>query len=156
MGPSHLLHLMAILGLTISLSLAQAGCGSADDLPTVVADRTACSNCKMLVSEVVYATAFRVDGEDHVFDDLGCMLDNLSNNSTLKPEMIWVRDQLRNEWIPAQKANYVYSKALKTPMGFGYAAYSERGHAEAKAKELSGQTLEDFEQVKNHFAQSQQ
>jgi copper chaperone NosL len=147
---------MAILGLTMSLSLAQAGCGSADDLPTVVADRTACSNCKMLVSEVVYATAFRVDGEDQVFDDLGCMLDKLSSDPTLKPEKMWVRDQLRDEWIPTHQAHYVYSKTLKTPMGFGYAAYADRNHAEAKASEISGETLEGLEQVTKHFAQSQQ
>lgn len=147
---------MAILGLAISLTLVQAGCSSGEDLPDVVADRTTCSNCKMLVSEVVYATAFRVDNEDQVFDDLGCMLDKLSNDTSLRPEKIWVRDQLRNEWIPAQQAHYVYSKELKTPMGFGYAAYSDPTNAGAKANDINGQKLEGLDEVKTHFAQSQQ
>lgn len=142
---------MATLGLTISLSLVQTGCSKENDLPTIVADRTACSNCKMLVSDVVYATAFRVDDEDQVFDDLGCMLDKLEGDPSLKPSKTWVHDQTSSEWIEASGAHYVYSKAIKTPMGFGYASFRSLQDAEKQAAAVQGDMLNGFDAVRSHY-----
>lgn len=133
----QLLHLLAMVSFT-AIALIMTGCGQDDDLPVVIADRTVCSNCKMLVSETVYATAFKVGDEYVIFDDLGCMLRKLSSDPTLKPTKVLVRDQASSQWLDATKSFYVHSPEFKTPMGYGYVSYAEKRTAnEASTKSKS-------------------
>ena len=131
------------------------GCSGQDELPSIVADRTACSNCKMLISEPAYATAFRVGDNDLIFDDAGCMLDELSSDGSIKPDKIWVKDMNTDQWIEAHAAHYAYSKALKTPMGFGYVAFSSTPHADASAAKVNGLVLSGFKELQAHYQRSE-
>jgi nitrous oxide reductase accessory protein NosL len=55
---------------------AGAACGvKADGPPEITVDRTACSHCGMLISETMFAAAFKAPGaEARAFDDIGCLL----------------------------------------------------------------------------------
>ena len=145
-----LLHLMAMLMISVC-SMAIQSCAGESGLPSIVADRTTCSNCKMLVSETAYATAFRMGGEDQLFDDIGCMLDKLASDDQLKPEQFWVRDLPSDRWIDAQSASFAFSKQMKTPMGFGYVAYGQKPEAEKAASTFGGIVLSGFSELQAHY-----
>jgi copper chaperone NosL len=145
-----LLHLMAISLLTLVASMLATGCSTQSDEPEIVRDRTACSNCKMLISETHFAAAFRVGDVDQVFDDIGCMLEKLADDPSLKPQQLWARDQLTDSWITADNGYYAYSPELRTPMGFGYVAYANRSEAEAAAAKVSGKVFNGFGDIQSH------
>jgi len=149
--PLLLLPLMAKMAMVLACTIALLGCSSERGLPTIVADRTTCSNCKMLVSETAYATAFRLGGEDQVFDDIGCMLDKLASETEWKPEQMWTRDHSSDTWIEAGSAAFAFSKLLKTPMGFGYVAYSDKTAAEGAASKVGGIVLSGVDALQAHY-----
>ncbi len=142
---------MAKMVMILACSIALLGCSSERGLPTVVADRTTCSNCKMLVSETAYATAFRVGDDDQVFDDIGCMLDKLADDTSLRPEQIWARDIKTDQWIDAKTSFFAFSKQQRTPMGFGYVAFLAKSEAEAAAARLGGTMLSGFGELQAHY-----
>jgi nitrous oxide reductase accessory protein NosL len=155
---SALLHLISqtrtqVLTMLLSSSVL-IGCQAQQSEPELIADRTACSNCKMLISETAYAAAYRVGDKDLIFDDIGCMLERMSTEPTLLPEKIWVKDLTSDVWIDATKSSYAFSKAQKTPMGFGYVAYSDPRMAIAKAAELSGVSFQGIAQLQEHHKQN--
>jgi copper chaperone NosL len=148
---SRLLHLMALTAVGLVCTTALIGCSGQSDLPTIVADRTACSNCKMLVSETGYATAFSVGDEYQVFDDVGCMLERLSSDPSLNPEKVWVRDLHTDVWVDGKDAYYAFSRTQKTPMGYGYASFASKAQAQATALKFNGAVLTGFDAVQAHF-----
>lgn len=151
---NRLLHLTAMM-MVVASSLTLVSCNRERDLPTVVADRTTCSNCKMLVSETAYATAFRVGDEDQVFDDIGCMLDKLSSAPEVKPDHIWMRDFTSDTWIDAGSAFFAYHKELKTPMSFGYVAYAKQVDANLAASKVGGLVLSGFGELEAYNIKKQ-
>lgn len=142
---------MATIGIIAASAVLMAGCGKQDDRPDVVADRTACGNCKMLVSETVHATAFKVGDDYQIFDDLGCMLDQLAKEPTLRPTKYLVRDQRSSEWLDANTSFYVHSSELKTPMSYGYCSYSTKAQADVEATKSNGELLSGFSELTAHF-----
>jgi nitrous oxide reductase accessory protein NosL len=138
--------------VTISVcTITLLGCTTKSGLPTIVTDRTACSNCKMLVSETAYAAAFRVGDEDKVFDDIGCMLDKLGSDPILKPDQIWVRDLKSDTWIDAKASFFAFSKEQRTPMGSGYVAFRHRSEAESAASKATGKVLNGLDVLLVHY-----
>jgi copper chaperone NosL len=81
----------------------------------------------MLVSDLAYAAAFRTaEGEERIFDDIGCMLRELPASGP----RVWVHDFDTSSWIDGEKAFFLRSGSLETPMGGGIVAFSSREAAE--------------------------
>ena len=82
-----------------ALLLTSVACGvPADGPPEIQVDRTACSHCRMLVSEPRYAAAYRAPGaEALVFDDIQCLLDAARKEPG--PVRLWFRDASGDSWI---------------------------------------------------------
>jgi len=99
-----------------------AGCSKqADGPPKLVVDRNECTRCKMLVSDTRYACA--VKSEKYlVYDDIGCMLDDMKSRPSLHAEELWFRDFQTDEWISAKQTLFFLHNSHKTPMGYGYIA----------------------------------
>jgi copper chaperone NosL len=104
----------------------------------------------MLISETQYAAAFYNGQGDndgyHIFDDIGCMVRGLRSART-EPQKVWVHDLPSTSWISADSATFVYSRAISTPMSYGYVAFRDAGTARAYAAEHSGHVIEGFEAV---------
>ena len=64
------------MAIVAFVTLALSACGAkADGPPHIEVDRTPCAHCGMLISEPVFAAAYRAPGsEARVFDDIGCLL----------------------------------------------------------------------------------
>ena len=128
--------------LTAVLCLASsAGCYApgADAAPEIVVDRTACSHCGMLVSEPIYAAAYKAAGaEARVFDDLGCLRDAARKDGRLEggrleDAKVWVHDAVTGSWIDGETAAFVTARAIRTPMGGGTLAYRDAADASRAA-----------------------
>jgi copper chaperone NosL len=120
--------------------------GTADGPPAIVVDRTACSHCRMLISEPLYAAAYQAaDGEKRVFDDLGCLRRAArAEHGSLR---VWVHDAASGAWIDGRAAVFVSSAAIRTPMGGGLLAYRNREDADRAAAKHAGQVIRSLSAV---------
>lgn len=125
--------------VTALMLLAAAGCGaSVDGPPEILVDVSACSHCGMLISERVYAAAYRVPGaEARVFDDIGCLV-TAARKETAGTVDFWFHDAADGGWIDGSAATFVASPATRTPMGGGMLAYRDADAAAAAAKRNPG------------------
>lgn len=118
----------------VALALQSMSCSaSVTAPPEIVVDRTACSHCGMFISEPVYAAAYQAEGGTaRAFDDIGCMLKALRAD-TASPVEIWVQDAAGEGWLDADRALFVASPQLRTPMSGGILAYADEGAADIAA-----------------------
>jgi hypothetical protein len=101
----------------------------------------------MLVSEPAYAAAYYAPGRDaRVFDDIGCMLDAL-RQETASPLTIWMQDAAGGGWIDADDAVFVTAPGLRTPMNGGVLAYRDVAAAEKTAATQRGEVVRSFDEL---------
>jgi hypothetical protein len=110
----------------ITLALLLGACGARlAGPPEIVVDRTACSHCGMLVSELTHAAAYQAEGQAaRVFDDIGCMVKAMQSETTT-PHAVWVQDANGAGWIDSDTAVFVASPEIRTPMHGGILAYAD-------------------------------
>lgn len=121
------------------LALVAAACGVAEPQPVpLVLDEDACSHCRMAVSQREFA-AEAVSRSGHVerFDDIGCLLDWRKEREIPEGTALFVVDFDTGEWLTAEDAHYLRSRAIPTPMGSGLVAFGSREPA-VQAKERLG------------------
>ncbi|MDP4198641.1 MAG: nitrous oxide reductase accessory protein NosL [Bacteroidota bacterium] len=138
--------------ITSSLLLAAfvMGCaGGTATPPELVADRSSCHKCQMLISDTRYAAAIN-DGEIRTFDDIGCMLSAITSMKQ-EPANVWVRDFNKNTWLDARKASYVFAAKLGTPMNYGFVAVVSRTEAQSLATRVAGQPIDSWGQLRQQF-----
>ena len=126
-----------VVMLLVAGALA-AGCAPrGDGPPEIVLDRTACSRCRMLVSEPIHAAALRVPGAPpQAFDDIGCLLAVLREHGP--DASAWVHDAAGRGWIDATSAVFVTGPSLRTPMHGSVVAFQHAADAEAYARTHTG------------------
>jgi hypothetical protein len=79
----------------------------------------------MIISEERHASGYRDEsGKSVAYDDISELLAALAERPGLSSRA-WVRDFEGQGWIAAQKAAYVRSPGLATPMGSGVAAFAD-------------------------------
>ena len=133
--------LVAALALT-------GGCrAAADGPPAIELDRTACSRCGMLVSEMVFAAASRDQhGVVRVFDDIGC-LRKAHGAADAKSVTFWFHDARDGSWIDGRQASFMASASLQTPMGGGFLAFRDRTAADAEAVARHGHVVASVDEL---------
>ena len=131
------------------LIVANVGCGvKADGPPEIHVDRTACSHCGMLISEPVYAAAYRASGSDpRVFDDIGCLLEAARKEPHADRLRFWFHDAATTVWIDGEEAAFVGSSTLRTPMGGGLIAFRDRTAAREGAVRHQGRVIGSLEDL---------
>ncbi len=111
------------------------GCrANADGPPIVELDRTVCTECGMLVSDIRFAAAYRDSGaEPRVFDDIGCLRKSARGLRNSGATTFWFHDALDHEWIEGGNTVFVASTSLHTPMSGGYLAFRDAAAAGREA-----------------------
>ena len=95
----------------------------------------ACAQCKMSVKDSGYAAeVIAADGRVYKFDDIGCLLNYLSANPSVKAAARYVQDSSTHAWVALEKAYYVVSKEVPTPMSYGIHAFASKAAASSFAK----------------------
>ena len=125
------------------------GCGAgADGPPRIEEDRTACAHCGMLVSERVFAAAYRAPGQEpRVFDDIACLRDAARREGDRQTLTYWFHDADSREWIDGRSATFVHSEQLKTPMSGGMIAFADAAAAARLASELDGRVIASLDNM---------
>jgi hypothetical protein len=122
---------------------AGAGCGvKADGPPHIEVDRTPCAHCGMLISETMFAAAFRAPGtEARAFDDIGCLVASAKREADPGGLRFWFHDATTGAWISGTDATFVKSERLRTPMNGGLVAYRDLPDARRAAAEYRGRVI---------------
>ena len=126
--------------MTAALLLLALAC-QADQKPQAIEAHDACASCKMAISQPRYAAqVVDKDGNAYKFDDIGCMLRYLKDH-TLPQRRVYVMDYLNQQWLDAEKAVFVRSDAIESPMASGLAAFLDGPAAQQMVKNSSGQMM---------------
>ena len=129
-----------ILVSMLAVTITACG-GKRSGPPEIVVDRTACSHCGMLISEPLYAAAYQVkDAEPRVFDDIGCL--RKAAGSQAGPVTLWFHDADDRAWIGGERAVFVSSPDIQTPMGGGVIAFRDRAAADRAAATHRGRVID--------------
>jgi len=105
-----------------------------------------CSECNMDIKDLDYiAELITQDGDTYFFDDIGCVVLWLKNHSP-KIAKLMTKTLDTHVWVPAQNA--WYSRTAHSPMGYGFAPYSEKKegfvtYEKMKLLMLQGKNLHD-------------
>jgi copper chaperone NosL len=83
-----------------------------------------CDACGMIISDPRYAAGARSAAAAFRFDDIGCFAQHSGAAAAAGQTAGYVHDAGTHEWVDAQAAAFVRSPAIRTPMGFGIAAYA--------------------------------
>jgi len=95
-----------------------------------------CAVCKMAVTSKSYAAQIVSDGRPLFFDDIGCLV-QYERKGQIMPDAVkarYVRSVAGDGWLLAEKAVWVTTKDVRTPMGYGFHAFSDRKSADAFVK----------------------
>jgi copper chaperone NosL len=163
-APEREMTTRVLLALMLGSSVACGG--HAGGPPDIQVDRTACSHCGMLVSEPVYAAAYKAPSSDpRVFDDIRCLLEAARTEPRAEQLRFWFHDAAAGEvapqggpvaargrpggqsWIEGSEARFVASPALRTPMGGGLIAYRDRTAAREGAARHNGRVIESLDEL---------
>ena len=113
------------------------GCAPrAEGPPAIRYGESACTQCRMLISEERYAAARRPPGEAEVFDSVECLIGRIRQDRVEAPA--WVHDYDSAAWMDARLAHYVRSAQLQTPMGGGLVALADGSAAAELAQRVEG------------------
>lgn len=140
------------LGIFILLIVtACTSTANAEPTPPVIHyGEDACELCGMIISEERYAAGYITsDGQQHIFDDIGDMFQaQLANHHQVIAFFVHKYDD--NHWIRAEKAAFVQSKGIRTPMASGIVAFESSDKATAFADEMKGHVM-NFSEVSAYY-----
>jgi copper chaperone NosL len=109
--------------------------------PNIRYGRDVCAECGMVISDGRFAAAASAAGDAPVlFDDIGCLV---TYRQKRRPgwTAVWVHDYETCNWLRAETAWFLLSSEVRSPMGWGLAAFGDRGRARARQADLGGEVL---------------
>lgn len=113
----------------------------ADQKPQAIEAHDACASCRMAISQPQYAAeVLDKDGNAVKFDDIGCMLRYLKQH-TVPQRRLYVMDYVNRQWLEAERAVFVRSNAIASPMDGGLAAFRDQSAAQQFLRNSSGQMM---------------
>lgn len=143
---------MKITILIVGGLLLAAGCGRQTPLrpPQIQYGQVDCAECGMSVTDAHYAAAIVIEAPSceragKVFDDIGCMLAYEREPHEGQPEKVlarYVKDFETGGWLDADRAVYVKSNDIHSPMGYGLLAVSTRSAADRLASAKGGVVID--------------
>ncbi len=139
-------------GIVFALSICAVlcfltGCDRAaqDGPPVVHLDSSVCDECGMILSDERFVAATIVEStrgqEARLFDDYNCQI----NFEHAHPEQVittrWAHDYSTSGWIQTERAFFLLSPQLRTPMASETAAFGNRSDADAALEEFGGEIM---------------
>jgi copper chaperone NosL len=133
----------------VVLAAAGGGCQQGRPAPVPIAlDEDACALCRMAVSQLPFAAEVALGGGvARTFDDVGCLQAWLRREPLPEKAAVYVVDFETHGWLEAERAFYLRSRELPTPMSSGIAAFVTRDAAVAAQNRWPGDLL-SWEQIR--------
>ena len=109
-----------------------------------------CEYCRMKITDPRYGSELLLKtGKAYKFDSIECLAAYyIENKDKNKIHSLWVPDFLTKQFIPAEKAYYLHTKNLPSPMGMNLSAFKNIQELEKVKKQYGGEVL-NWEQVLN-------
>ncbi len=140
-------------GLLVGLVLWMSCSGKPQEIDY---GRDLCTFCKMAITDPRYAAEIVTrKGRVYKFDSIECMI-AATLDGTVDPAEVkayWVKDWGTQKWIPADKAYYLQSTKLRSPMGLNISAFGSRHALENAKQQYDGLEL-TFEDLPNVIRES--
>ncbi len=113
---------------------------TASGLPKIKYGKESCVHCTMIISDSRFTAAWREQGgvERH-FDDIGCMVASSRKHTPGSEALYWVRDFDHDGWLDAMTATYAVAEGIKSPMGYGVAAFASTDAAAGAVQRYTGE-----------------
>jgi len=128
--------------LVLFVSSMLFGC-SEEKPPEIQLGVDKCDMCGMIISEKEYAGIYYSISEKRwkKFDDIGCLVMEAKKEGDVKSGTVYVFDYETGELIKADKAYYVLSQDIWTPMNTGIIAFKSKEKAEEIASKSRGKVM---------------
>jgi copper chaperone NosL len=110
--------------------------------PAIQYGRDRCDACGMIIGDPHFAAAAREGAAAHRYDDIGCLLTHSGAALASGRAKGFVHDMVSETWIEAAGAMFVRAPEIRSPMGYGLAAYADVDAARAAYPKASTATLE--------------
>lgn len=105
-----------------------------------------CNHCRMTISDVRFAGQIVTNkGKIYKFDDVRCVNDFVKAGSVKKADVktYYVADYFNtNNILPVDKAHFLSSPALRSPMNGNIAAFASRIDLDKANKEFKGEGIQ--------------
>ena len=136
------LHINAVL-MMLSAALIFESCTTK---PTpIVYGKDVCDECKMNIVDIKFANEILTKkGKVYKFDDLHCLTAYLKDQKIKETEIartVAINFENNDQFIDVQKAWFVVSLQLKSPMNSNTVAFEKKATADKKAKEVNGEVM---------------
>ena len=110
----------------LALLLAFVACSRGAPQPVTDARSESCAHCRMILSDPRLGAQLVVPGEEPLFfDDIGCLRDWRKSHRPTTGAAAFVADHRTGKWLPAERALYLRTTKLQTPMGSQLIAYAD-------------------------------
>jgi len=110
--------------------------------PEIRYGRDRCDACGMIIGDPHFAAASREGSVVHRYDDIGCLMTHSGAALSAGRAQGFVHDMATEAWIDAAAATFVRTSEIRTPMGFGLAAYADARAVRAAYPKASTMTFE--------------
>jgi copper chaperone NosL len=131
--------------VTVLLPGAAAGLGPGAAAAAVVEGRPACDYCRMIIEDRRFGgEILTTRGRRLVFDSVECTAANVVTDSFKRDEVraIYAIDHdAPGGRLRAERASYLHSTALPSPMTMNLSAYRSAARAEAARRRHAGEVL---------------
>lgn len=118
-----------------------AGCSSQNAFEPQPIDTTidSCDQCHMGIQDVKASSEVILkDGTPKKFDDIGCMVLFIKDHEK-EVANVFVHDYVTSEWIDMNDAAFVQGSKIKSPMNYGFVAFSSTEEAKTFQAENGGE-----------------
>lgn len=133
------------------------GCGKkavSGGHPNLKIGEDVCAECGMVINDERFAVATMVfekgSTSPFLFDDLNCQGRYLGTHEELGIVSSWCHDYNDKSWLDANRAGFLQSNKIKTPVGSGIAAFGSSAALEDARKQFGGRVL-DWSKVTGLF-----
>lgn len=143
---------ISLLTLLAGVLVLLSACGEEEYEPQAINEDTdICEICNMAIKDDYHATQIiTTDGQSLKFDDIGCMNTWMTENGTDMIGAAFVRDYNSKQWLPYEKAYYVYDASFTTPMAYGIVSFENEEDAQAFIEEQGTGILMTAAELDNH------
>lgn len=112
-----------------------------DEPPEIAYGHDVCDACSMIIDEARFAASYvTTTGEVRKFESIEDMVSYHHDHEEVV-HIFWVHDYESEEWVRADKAFFIQSEDIQSPMGGGLIAAADETHAHRLADVWHGSVL---------------
>lgn len=124
---------------------------SAEPVPIAFGEDV-CSTCDHVISDRRFAAQYILPGGlVKKFDDPGCLF-RILRNEPGQPAAVYFQHFLSERWLSSKEAWFATAQGVKSPQGYGWAAYASFAEAQDAVTSSGGGQILPFEPARERIA----